>query len=344
MKLASTSVFFALLIALFASPAISQDAEGPPPVGTIDFYGLRSMSSSDALAKLPFRVGEPPTLALEPEMNAKVAKALGVGAARVELVCCIDGGSRSELFIGVQETAHAEAPRSQAPSGKVRLPAELVASYDEFLKRLYEALLKGDVPEDRSQGHALGGSPGMREIQERFVQFAASDQRLLMRVLQESADDHQREVAAHILGYAKSKRAVVGALTRAASDPSTNVRNVATRALAIIAEYAQSHPRERIEIDPAPFVRMLDSLDWTDRNKSLMVLVAMTANRDARLLRAVRASAMPSLIEMCRWTRWDRAGPPCAILRRAIGLPDNPDPGSRTETLARAGADGTEPP
>jgi hypothetical protein len=334
----------ALSLALIALPAYSQDPGGsPPPIGTIDFFGLRSMPTSDALARLPFRVGDPPTVAPEPEMNAATAKALGVAAASVSFVCCIDGG-RMELFIGVQETAVSEGRRSKAPTGEVRLPTAFTASYEEFLKRAYESILKGDAAEDRTQGHALARNPGVREIQEQFLRHAASDQKLLIRVLKESSDAHHRAVAAYILGYAKSKRAVVDVLTRATSDPDRIVRNNSARALGTIAEYALAHPGERIEIDPAPFVRMLDSPDWTDRNKGLMVMLPLTASRDEHVLRAVQASAMPALVDMCRWTRWERAEPSCSILRRVIGLPDTSEPASRSETLARAGADGTEPP
>jgi hypothetical protein len=343
MRIPVARIALALIIALIVPPAISQEAGGPPPLGTIDFYGLRSMSSSAALAKLPFRVGEPPAIAPHSEMNAATAKALGVAATRVAFVCCIDDG-RMELFIGVQETARTEAPELKAPAGKARLPAAVVASYEEFLKRIYDTVLKGDAGEDHAQGHALAANPGVRAIQEQFVQFASRDQKLLMRVLRQSSDERHREAAAFILGYARSKRTVVGALTSATSDPAGSVRNNAARALGIIVEYSLSHPREQIEIDPAPFVRMLDSPDWTDRNKSLMVMLPLTASRDEQVLRAVRATAMPALIDMCRWTRWERAVPSCAILRRVTGLPDDSEPGSRQETLASAGAGGTEPP
>jgi len=105
--------------------------------------------------------------------------------------------------------------------------------------------------------------------------------------------------------------------------------------LAVIAQYANANPDRAIVIPPGSFIDMLNSIVWSDRNKSLAVLVSLTEGRDPELLATLRASSVSSLKEMCAWTHWGHAEPACLILQRIAGLPDDRDKRSRDLTLAR---------
>jgi hypothetical protein len=330
-------------IAMLATCATAQDrSPDMPAIGTIDFFGMRSISVAAALERIPFKKGERITMSQE-EMNAATAKALGVAQVRVARVCCSQDGL-TEIFVGVQEGAAGKTPYYAEPTGKVRLPADIVAAYEKSMSLLRETIQSGKGIEDYSQGHALSGYPPMRAQQDRFVVFAKTYEKILVDVLRHASDGSQRAIAAHVLGYARDKRKVAKILTPAAADPKDDVRNNATRALGVIASYALLHPEQKIEIDARPFIPMLNSIVWSDRNKSLFVLGSVTIKRDPRVLDALRAEAMPSLIDMCGWTNWGRAMEPCSILRRVTGLPENNLPDSRRETLSRAGAGSAEPP
>jgi hypothetical protein len=87
----------------------------------------------------------------------------------------------------------------------------------------------------------------------------------------------------------------------AVRDPDPIVRNNATRSLSAIAVLASHRPELGIQIDPARFIEMLNSLDWSDRNKALVVLGNLTEKRPADLMASLRKQALPSLIEMARW-------------------------------------------
>jgi HEAT repeat protein len=111
-------------------------------------------------------------------------------------------------------------------------------------------------------------------------------------------------------------------LEYAMSDPDSGVRNNAMRALAIIAKYGYDHPAARIKVSPDPFIKLLNSLDWTDRDKAGFALVQLMQTRDPVLLAELRQRALPALIEMARWKTPGHADMFCVILARIAGMPD----------------------
>jgi hypothetical protein len=317
--------------ALLCGPPASADNE-MAPIGTIDFYGLRSLSESEVRQHLPFKEGD--VLSDNPSPVATTA-ALGVAKVVFAVVCCTTEG-RTLIYVGVQERGAPEVRYRASPTGEIGLPAEILAANDLFLTAFWEAVRTGQAAEDDSQGHALAAYPPVRAQQEVFLAFAKDHRALLLDVLRNSSDAKQRALAAQILAYDPDKKAIVKPLTRAASDSDGSVRNNAVRALAVIASYTAAHPELRIHIDTAPFVHLLNSIVWTDRNKGLFILDSLTAARDPRLLESLRKEARGSLVEMCAWKGWGHAFPACQILRRVMGMPDDADPQSRQATLDRA--------
>jgi len=316
-----------------AAPA--QTPADLPPIGTIDFFGLRSVTEASARAVLPFAPGDRlPDYDTGP-LAATMAAALGVERIEFTFVCCSDAGLY-QLYVGVEEAPGTEPAFGTAPTGDVELPAPVVASFDTFLERLTASVLRGNAREDRSQGHALAEDPAVREMQAAFLIYAAQYEDLLIETLRASRDEKQRAVAAHVLGYVEDKAAIVDDLADALRDPSDEVRNYATRALAIIAGFAVDHPTAGIEIPAEALVDLSNSTVWSDRNKSLAVLSQLTRTHDERLLATLRMRSLPSLIEMCRWQHWGHAEPACSVLRRIVGLPEDARASSRVETLDRA--------
>jgi len=127
-------------------------------------------------------------------------------------------------------------------------------------------------------------------------------------------------LVAEVLGYAKDKQALVPDLTTAMRDPSPVVRNNATRAFLVFARFSPKPPAQKINIPPEPFVAMLNSCIWTDRNKSSGSLGQLTEQRDPSLLAILREQALPSLVEMARWKSMGHAWSSLVILGRIDGL------------------------
>ena len=142
--------------------------------------------------------------------------------------------------------------------------------------------------------------------------------------LRESSDAQHRTLAAEIIAYYKDKSSIVADLVEATKDVDGSIRNNAMRALGVIAGYAQeAHPERKIKVPFEPFVAMLNSLEWTDRNKSAMALEELTVKRDAKLLKLLCEKAVPALVEMARWKNDGHAGTSFFILGRVGGLSDD---------------------
>jgi hypothetical protein len=140
-------------------------------------------------------------------------------------------------------------------------------------------------------------------------------------VLRESADAQHRALAAEIIAYAPNKPDIVKDLVYGMGDPDGTVRNNSMRALGIIAKFTRA-PRQSIRVSMQPFIQMLNSIEWTDRNKSAGALFQLTEKRDAAVLSSLRRHALQSLVEMARWKSLMHSQSPFFILGRVGKLSD----------------------
>jgi hypothetical protein len=291
--------------------------ETPPPIGLVEIYGLRHVAEAPVRQAVGLEAGDafPEN---DKEIIARIQRVPGVVEARLNGVCCNEG--RMVLFVGIREAGTPALVFNPAPHGDVRLPDDIVKTGAEFEQAFVAAVTGGDAEEDRSRGYSLMKNPATRAIQERFPAFAARDLSLLQTVLRESGDASQRALAAQVIAYAPDKAAVAGDLAAAMRDPSSEVRNNAMRALALFAQYAQENPSSHLSVPAAPFVELLNSIDWSDRNKASAALLQLTVGRDPALLNDLRSRALDSLIEMARWKSEGHAYMPFFILGRVAGM------------------------
>ena len=210
-----------------------------------------------------------------------------------------------------------------APDDPVRLSPDVVEAGEAFMRALMDAVRRGDAGEDDSKGHSLMHDPTARAVQEQFIAYAARDLNQLRDVVRRSGEATHRALAAQILGYASDKRAVVDDLVYGMRDPSESVRNNAMRALAVIAEFAGGSPDRGVRVPYEPFVDLLSSPFWTDRNKASFALEELSTKRDPQLLQTLRAQALPALVEMARWKSDGHAGAAFFLLGRIGGLSED---------------------
>jgi hypothetical protein len=257
-------------------------------VGIIDLYGLNRVPADRVREALTVKEGDvlvsvgggrPATLGA---LEKRVAMVPGVARVRTEVVCCDEG--RPILFVGIEETGAPTMTFRSAPVGEARLAADVVRAGEEFSQALTLAVQRGQAEEDRSEGHALNRDPAMRAIQERFLIYANRDLANVRLALRTSSDAGHRTLAAQVLGYAADKQAVVEDMVQAMADPSGEVRNSAIRALLVFAEMTPTATRQRPRIPSEPFIALLKSLVWSDRNKASGALLGLSANRDPGLL------------------------------------------------------------
>ena len=293
------------------------DAEAPQIVA-IDLYGLRTVPAERVLDKIGASIGD--TLAgVTDSIAVRVGNLPHVMTARAEAFCCVEGGL--VLFVGIAEDSAGVVTYRSAPGGSELLPMEIVEAYADMGKAILRWNRErgpGRTYEDYSQGHALSSGPEARAIQLRFVDMADKNRATLEAVLHHAHAVEHRRAAAWVIAYATDKSDVIPALVYAVSDPDVEVRNNATRALGVLAKFEQY----REHIAPQIFIRMLSSVQFTDRNKALSVLAPLSESRDPALLDMIRRHALPALSEMARWSILGYAANAHVLLGRIAGVSD----------------------
>jgi len=314
------------VVALLIASLSPQTPDAFPPLGIIDFYGLRTIPQESVLGALPYHVGD--TILIDQFKSQKqavqqqIASRLHLRGAFLTLVCCTND-RKSMLYVGIEETNSACLEFKSSPSGTVQLTEDVLSAGRDFDAAFHKAVREGDASEDDSQGHALDGDPDVRAIQLRFVSLADGHLADLKDVLENSSDSEQRALAAQVLGYVKNKQAIVSDLVAAMRDSDPDVRNNAARAFLVFAEFSPKPPTPKIKISWQPFIDLLSSCVWSDRNKSSGALAQLTETRDPVLLSELRQKALPSLIEMAQWKSIGHAWFSLMILGRIGGLTDD---------------------
>jgi hypothetical protein len=308
--------FFTAVLVVATVGAYAQDQQ----IGIIDFYGLHKFSEPEVRFVLGLKEGDtlPPVVAPFEEL---LKNNLHVAEAQISVVCCDEAG-KPILFVGIRENPEKPDTRKPPVRRDTALPLVVAKTYQSFLNAMESAVVAGNAGDDLSQGHSLMADSATRSLQKRFPGYAKKYLATLREVLHHSDDAEQRGMAAYIIGYAPDKRLVTRDLLAAMQDEDEVVRNSAARALAAIATLAERKPSLRISIPATPFVRMLHSVVWTDRNKALTVLAALTTKKDPRILRELREDALGPLVEMARWKSKGHAYNAFILLGRVAHVSD----------------------
>jgi hypothetical protein len=226
------------------------------------------------------------------------------------------------LYVGIREKGSQKFHYRQGPQSTISLPAEVLDWARKLDQAIGEAVRAGEGEDDHSKGHSLIKYPKARAIQEKYIVFATENENLLRRVLHTSSNAEHRAIAAEMIAYVNDIRRIVGDLVDALSDRDENVRNNAARALGIIAPLAEHEPSKGIRVPADPFIRMLNSYFWLDKNKASFALYQLTESRNPKLLRKLRKESLASLIEMARWLNSGHAIFPIIVLGRIGGIPE----------------------
>lgn len=290
-----------------------------PRVGTIDFYGLRTLP--EAKLRQALRISEGDRLpASKGEVEDRLETIPGIVLARLEAVCCT--GERAILYVGIEERGAPHFAFSDPPSGNALLPEAISDTYHDYLRAFADAARAGETSEDISLGHPLAANPPVRGWQQKLAAIAAANLNLLREVLKTSDRPDQRAAAAAIIGYAPTKRLVVSDLQQAMRDPDETVRANAMRALGPIAALGAHDPDLGIRVEPTWFVELLNSIVWSDRYRAAQALVSITEKRPPELLAYLRERALASLEEMARWKTPAHAEPAFVLAGRIAGVPE----------------------
>lgn len=311
----------AFIIAVFCTAQLFGQ---PDKIGIIEVYGQSAIPETDIRKAVGLAEGDP----ISNGFNKKVIidRLLGipgVSAADVSLICCDDKQGRSMLFVGVSGSIRRLKTGQPAFKAKSVLDAYIINAYDRYEQVTREAVIAGQADENDDKGHVLLSYPPAIALQDSFETYASSHTALLQQVLGNSVYARQRQAAAWLIAFAANKKEVAGDLLHAVSDPDETVRNNATRALGVMARYAGSHPSSGIIIPAQPFIGMIHSIVWTDRNKAAMLLEALSGNRDTTVLHQIKSEALGPVTEMARWKNPGHAMFAFIILGRIAGIEED---------------------
>lgn len=310
--------FFGFLLSL-CQIAFAQQTK----VSAIEIYGNRKISSDAIYAYLNIKKGDSvnPENLRSQDIVLRLKQIPGVKHATINPTCC-DAEGNLIIYAGIGETDSVIPRHRTPPTENVRLPVEMITSYQNFGKQLEIAVRSGQGVENDSSGYALFTAPPVLNEQNKFIGFARKSLPVLTNVLRKSRYAQHRAAAAAIIAYSLNRQAVVDNLLYAVNDQDGEVRNNATRALVVLAGYLNTRPEVNITITAKPFIGMLNSIIWSDRNKAANILMQLTQNRPPRLLAEIKERALPSIIEMARWTDRRHALASFVILGRIAGVID----------------------
>ncbi|HJP93886.1 MAG TPA: HEAT repeat domain-containing protein [Pyrinomonadaceae bacterium] len=303
-------------------------------IAHIDFFGYGHIDVVKLRSVLPIQPGESIKQADWTTCLSRIDEAIrsqtGKPPTDVARVCCDENGN-SMIYIGVAGTSSVALQHKPAPRGEYRLPAAALKLNQETEEALSKAVLVGRTQQDHSNGYALSADPELRAKELQIREFALANEALLRTVLSSSSDAEHRAIAAQFLGYVNVSARQIADLTDAARDPDEGVRNNAVRALGVIASSSQQRARM---ILPKPFIALLKSDKWVDRNKGGWLLINLTESRDPKLLKQLRKEAMDALVEMARWQFAGHASFARRLLGRVAGIEE-----ARLDTLIHSNAE-----
>ena len=301
--------------------ASAQLASARDHVRIIEFYGYKGIDVEAVRKALPLQEGDAYSRETDQQVRKVVKRIVGREATYVGALCCDDQGD-SVLFIGLPGESSTNFVYNPEPKGTMQQLSKKITALDNQLSEAVAAAVHkgGDAAqEDDSNGYALLKDPTAHALQLAVREYALQHKDELLRVLKSSSDSEERAMAADALGYGDQSQEQISALVWASRDPEETVRNNATRALAVLAS---SKPEAASQIPPEPFVAMLRSGIWTDRNKASMMLSVLTRSRDRKLLAQIRAQALDALVEMAQWRDLGHAFFAKIILARLAGIPE----------------------
>lgn len=312
----SKKIFLSTILLIVHGIASAQSTK----ISTIDVYGNRKIRSDIILSYINKKEGDSINpVAFKPDSIISALKSIpGITHVTVSPLCC-DAENGYTLYIGIAESDSTVLKYRPEPKQNVALSDEIISAYRNFNEQVRAATLKGETSEEYFNGYSLLTYAAARKEQSNFIVFAQQKFQELEKVLKYSNLAEHRAAAAQVIAYATDKKKVAELLLYAIKDPDENVRNNATRAVSVLAAYLSQSPETKMAIPATPFIDMLNSVAWTDRNKGAMVLVELTRSNDKDLLEQIKKQAMPSVIEMARWKNRGHALFSFIILCRMAG-------------------------
>jgi len=266
-------------------------------IAVIEFFGSKGIDVAQVRQALPIHPGDPMTDDVQEAVKRAVRRVLGRDATDVGQVCCIGDGDTA-IFIGLPGESSRRVVYNRGPAGDAPVSKELASIYDRKMDAWVNAVQSGNAEEDGTPGYSLLKHPATRTLQLAEREYALKHEDEIVRTLESDRHGEQRAIAADALGYCARSPRQLAALVHAVRDPDGTVRNNATRAL---GEILRGDPAVAAQIPPDPFIELVRSGVWSDRNKGSIALMMLVQSAPPEVLRRIKAEAGDALAEIAAW-------------------------------------------
>jgi hypothetical protein len=301
LKLILTSLTLMCTSLLTSPEALATDAEKSEYTLTgIYFFGCNGSHVDEVKAAIPIHVGEKLDMNNLKQIKNKFWNAVwqSTRCSPTDVALIMNGNHELTVYIGLPGRDVQEVKYNVVGKEPLTLPEEGTKLYDDMMQTLSQVLAtRGSIAEDDSKGYSLSKDDLLRSKELAFRDWALSHQDMIFKVAKESNDKQQRAVATYAIGYLDPSKTQINALVAAAGDPNGPVRNNAVRSLGCIAGSSKTLAAM---IPSEPFLQLINSGVWTDRNKGGFVIKSLCAN-DPSLYEKLNKSCLQSLCEMSCW-------------------------------------------
>lgn len=288
-------------------------------ISTVDYFGesdidtIQLANIASALEGNDLRSGE----AL---LRSELGKMKGVGQFTLKKVCCDANGVN--IFVGLSSEKNLSKVRQRRTFTPAALPHNFFKTYQEYLTKLKVAVEKGESDDNLDHGYSLMKNEAVRALQVSLPDMVSPHQKMIAEVMCHSDQEEHRAAAAFLLGYCKNKSVSLRGFKDALNDPSPDVRNNVLRAMTAILVSEKQSVSRLMRAARSRIMEMLHSLEWTDRDKAMFALVAITERREQSFLDKLKRKAGSALEQMSKWKSRPHAMMAYVLLGRVAGKAD----------------------
>ncbi len=232
-----------------------------------------------------------------------------------------DGSAYVTIDIVSQRAARQTTTRT-TPQNHIPIPSNILETYVEFSHVWADLFHKGvSVRKTSDKGYWEYHHDGLAPYVSLFRNEGPRYRQGLIQVLREDGAMWKRHAAAGLLGFDASNPLTANALTFALSDPSSNVRSEAARALLPRAQ-RDAHQGTTL-LDAGSILQMLSLPTPADRSGASALLAELA--QIPALRKNIRGQAWPTLLQMLAATRPGARAHAIEILERTTGLSHGDD-------------------
>jgi len=209
-------------------------------------------------------------------------------------------------------------PFKAAPKGQVTDPEGLLAAWRQYEEIALDLVEAGTITPDTEKCPAVHCPFGhshkkLKPFEKIFSEGVKKNEKVLVEILNQSAQMDDRASAAYLLAYLNDPNQVASLLIPAIKDPEPLVRNNVLRVLGDIAERHKD-----VVLPSKPFLEALEFPRSSDRSKAVFVVLMMSSGSQ-QVREDVLKSSIPALLAMLKGNQPDQRDFSHNILRKVSG-------------------------